>query len=77
MKLPEPNDAASLLATAQAIRETWSPNDASAMISDGFVLVGVCPTPEEDEPFRYSLIWPHSLADADYRVRELWHLPAA
>lgn len=74
MKMPEPTRAIEILAEAQAIRETWSPNDASQMISDGFILVGVCATPKGEHPFHYSLIWPRPVAEAEPRVKELWGL---
>jgi len=72
MNLPEAKNLIEALSKAEAIRETWSAGDASCMIQDGFVLVGICQTPEDEHPFMYSLIWPRPLSEANSRIREVW-----
>ena len=74
MKLPSANESASLISKATAIRETWSANDASAMIESGFVLVSVSPRKAASEdPFVYCLIWIRPLAETPPEIRSQWN----
>lgn len=69
-KLPEPSRAVEILSRATCLYELWSDGDASDMLSSGFELVGVCPTPESEHPFMYTLIWPLPTDQMPNRFRE-------
>lgn len=74
MKTPQPTDSGiDILSKASLIKETWSHGDASSMIDDGFILIGVSPRPKDSEyPFYYSLIWPGPIESLSGMARERW-----
>ncbi|HVS53601.1 MAG TPA: hypothetical protein VHD62_14695 [Opitutaceae bacterium] len=69
--LPTPNEDLALLRKATAIKEIWSPDDASSMLEEGFTLVGISPQGKDDpHPFIYSLIWTTPLDQTPQIVRQ-------
>ncbi len=71
--LPDPNSSVEILSKATIVKEAISAGDASSMISDGFVLIGITPKSNDPSfPFRYSLIWPHPAEDLPSMTRQRW-----
>ena len=74
----EPETDLSILQQIVYVKETQFDGDASGMLQDGFILLGVAKNDNDSEGscFRYSLGWPCWQGVPDDRVRELYGVPS-